>query len=396
MTCSAQTTLRNVLVPRNEIVHPRDKPAGEAIFVGLEHIEPGTGRRVGSLPMRLEELTGRKARFHLGDIVYGYLRPYLNKVWFADFDGYCSVDQYVFEVTKGAAAEYVAAFMRSPMFLTSAPISETPGQLPRIRLNEILDVPVVLPTIDDQRRIATELSDQLAAVDEARSARNDSMTATQGLRVRILDDALGRQASAAWPSIPFGDLLARPLRTGVSGPESAEGHMLGLSIGAVRDGRLNLSPTKRVSVDPRTDRLVREGAFYIVRGNGRLSLVGRGGIAPRPMTPVVFPDLLIEAVPNLDLIDLEFLSLVWDSRAVRGDLEGRSRTATGIYKINLANLSEVLVPLPDIPAQQRIVATLHERLAGVDAISNKLESALVAIEALPAALLRQAFGNSAA
>ncbi len=89
---AATVTLGEVLTPRNEIVHPRDNPTGPDVFVGLEHIEPGTGRRLGSEPMEKSTMTGRKARFKAGDIVYGYLRPYLNKVWLADFDGLCSVD----------------------------------------------------------------------------------------------------------------------------------------------------------------------------------------------------------------------------------------------------------------------------------------------------------------
>ena len=37
----------------------------------------------------MSKLTGRKPKFYKGDIVYGYLRPYLNKVWIAEFDGLC-------------------------------------------------------------------------------------------------------------------------------------------------------------------------------------------------------------------------------------------------------------------------------------------------------------------
>lgn len=142
----APRTLRDALRPRNEIVHPRNNPTGEAIFVGLEHIESDTGYRVGGQTIRLQDLTGRKARFRAGDIVYGYLRPYLNKVWLADSSGFCSVDQYVFKVDRSTAdAEYVAHFMRSSHYLSNAPIDSTPGQLPRIRTEEVLTVPVPAP-----------------------------------------------------------------------------------------------------------------------------------------------------------------------------------------------------------------------------------------------------------
>lgn len=128
--------LGEVLILRKDIVHPRDNPTGRAIFVGLEHIGSLSGRRIGSLPLDMSLLTGRKPRFYRGDIVYGYLRPYLNKVWIADFDGLCSVDQYVYSVSPTLAdTQFLAWFMRSPTFLRRAPVGRAPAWLPRIRID---------------------------------------------------------------------------------------------------------------------------------------------------------------------------------------------------------------------------------------------------------------------
>jgi hypothetical protein len=146
-----QRPLGEILTLRNEVVHPSDGLQGRAVFVGLEHIESHTGRRTGSLEVELEQLTGRKPRFQAGDIVYGYLRPYLNKVWVADCAGLCSVDQYVYKVAEALAIpDFVAAFMRTRSYLRAAPISETPGQLPRIRTDEVARVLIPLPSIQQQ------------------------------------------------------------------------------------------------------------------------------------------------------------------------------------------------------------------------------------------------------
>jgi len=163
--------LGSVIKARNDIIHPRDNPSGHGVFVGLEHIESGTGRRVGSEEIDQATLTGRKARFHPGDIVYGYLRPYLNKVWLADFEGLCSVDQYVYVVDQEQAdAGYVAGFMRSSLFLSQAPVASGPGQLPRIRLDEIARVELALPPLPEQRRIAAVLREQLDSTTHLRAA----------------------------------------------------------------------------------------------------------------------------------------------------------------------------------------------------------------------------------
>ena len=73
--------LADVIKLRNDIVHPRDRPTGTAAFVGLEHIEAGSGRRIGQVPIDLAAMTGRKATFSPGNIVYGYLRTSTRSGW---------------------------------------------------------------------------------------------------------------------------------------------------------------------------------------------------------------------------------------------------------------------------------------------------------------------------
>jgi len=156
--------LGDLIERHNEIIHPGDCTSGEAEFVGLEHIEPNTGRRIGSVRIDLAKLTGRKPTFREGQIVYGYLRPYLNKVWIAEFDGCSSVDQFAFQVRADRAdARFVAMFMRSDTFLRRSAVVTTTGQLPRIGIDEIMAVEIDLPpTVAEQARISGSVSDRLA------------------------------------------------------------------------------------------------------------------------------------------------------------------------------------------------------------------------------------------
>ena len=171
--------LGDLLQLRKEVVHPRDNPHGPAVFVGLEHVETLTGKRIGSVQVEMSQLTGRKPRLYAGDIVYGYLRPYLNKLWVAEFDGLCSVDQYVYEVNQAKAdTAFIAWFMRSPVYLERAPIDTTPGQLPRIRTEEVASVEINLPPLREQRAIVARLQSELAqttALKEALSARKQAL-----------------------------------------------------------------------------------------------------------------------------------------------------------------------------------------------------------------------------
>lgn len=178
--------LGDLLKLRKDVVHPRDKPSGAATFVGLEHIERDTGRRIGNLKLEQSELTGRKPQFQKGDIVYGYLRPYLNKVWKAEFDGLCSVDQYVYAVKPDADTDFIVSYMRSPVYLERAPIDATPGQLPRIRTEEVASVEINLPSLPEQRAIAARLATDLAAFTRLRLTLTDQLAAVERLPAALL------------------------------------------------------------------------------------------------------------------------------------------------------------------------------------------------------------------
>ena len=182
-----QRPMGEVLRLRKEIVHPYEKPRGRATFVGLEHLESQTGKRIGSEEIEMSELVGRKPRFHRDDIVYGYLRPYLNKVWVAEFDGLCSVDQYVYSVDRRVAdVHFVGWFMRSATYLNRAPITSSPGQLPRIRTEEVASVLCGFPSIEEQRRTVSCIEAEMATSDRINGSLKGQLAAINGLPAAFL------------------------------------------------------------------------------------------------------------------------------------------------------------------------------------------------------------------
>lgn len=189
--------LGSLLRRHNEIIHPGDRKSGEAVFVGLEHIESHTGRRIGSGKVEFASMTGRKPTFKRGQIVYGYLRPYLNKVWIADFDGCSSVDQFAFDVNPAMAdTTFVAAFMRSATFLRRARGVTTTGQLPRISIDEIAAVDIELPPdLPTQRRLAAELTQKLAAAEGVIARCREELAAIEALPAALLRRAFARPSA---------------------------------------------------------------------------------------------------------------------------------------------------------------------------------------------------------
>jgi type I restriction enzyme S subunit len=171
----------------SDLVRPGEPTEPAEAFVGLQHIESHTGRRIGSIPLGGEK--GRKFRFQPGDLVYGYLRPYLNKVWVADMHGLCSVDQYVLRPTNGVPASYLAHALRSRATLDQAIELTHNLQLPRLRSGLLANLEIPVVASERVRPVTDDLDHALETVVEARALRLRQETVVKGLKESVLNRA---------------------------------------------------------------------------------------------------------------------------------------------------------------------------------------------------------------
>lgn len=175
---------------RNDLIRPIDGESGPVTFIGLQHIESHTGKRVGEDQLRAEELMGRKFRFSPNEIVYGYLRPYLNKVWVADCEGVCSVDQYVLRPKADVVStQYLAYFMRSNVFLQQAIALTHNLLLPRLRTALLESIPIPLPPLPEQHRIVAYLDALQSKVDALKQLQAETQAELNALLPSVLDKA---------------------------------------------------------------------------------------------------------------------------------------------------------------------------------------------------------------
>jgi type I restriction enzyme S subunit len=179
------TRVRDLADLVSDIVHPGDDPDPASSFVGLQHVERHTGRLIGSDP--LESFKGRKFRFAPGDVLYGYLRPYLNKVWAADRHGLCSVDQYVLRPKPGVPAEMLAVALRSQSVLDRTADLTHSLQLPRVRSGLLLDLEMAWPSEATHASALEELCRLTAHVRKLAVARGQQTATLQSLVSAVLN-----------------------------------------------------------------------------------------------------------------------------------------------------------------------------------------------------------------
>ena len=114
-------------------------------YVGLENIESNTGIYLASKEEKRE--FGSAYRFSKGDILFPKLRPYLNKVFHANFEGYCSTEFYVLKSQK-VTPIYLFAFLNSQVVVNQTACLMTGNTLPRLQTEEVKNI--LIPVCDNK------------------------------------------------------------------------------------------------------------------------------------------------------------------------------------------------------------------------------------------------------
>ena len=308
-------------------------------------------------------------------------------------------------------------------------------------------IPVPVPRLDEQRRIVAEIEQQFTRLEAGVTALRQGQAKLKRYRAAVLKAAcegrlvpteaeLARQEGR--PYEPASELLARilterrknwqgrtkykepgvapefaqlpegwkttnvqqlivtPLCNGVSvkGSDNPPG-IRALRLSAMSNTGFDYAKARYLPLveSDIEDLWIRAGDFFMSRGNGSLHLVGRGTSAQEAPEPTIFPDTMI----RLRLVDAVkgsgWLSMLWPSRIIREQIEKQVKTTAGIYKIAQPQVEGILIPLPPLAEQTRIVAEVERRLSVVDELEATVAANLRRAARLRQSILQQAFSG---
>jgi len=170
--------LKEVVEFRRELVttNPDNLP-----YVGLENIESDTGRFLESEEKK--EDFGTAAKFNKGDLLFPKLRPYLNKVHMAEFEGVCSTEFYVLKSMK-CNNKYLFAFLNSKIVVDQTTYLMTGNTLPRLQTEDVEKIHIPIPPLETQQKIVRLMDDAYA---EKRKKKEEARQLTNSIN-NVLDD----------------------------------------------------------------------------------------------------------------------------------------------------------------------------------------------------------------
>jgi restriction endonuclease S subunit len=254
---------------------------------------------------------------------------------------------------------------------------------------------VCIPAVPEQKRTAAELTVAMAAVDKARHAAQERLAAAEALPAAYLREVFEGPDASKWARVPLGELC--DFKNGLNfRTDTAAGHAVKIIGVGDFQNHFYVPIGSLAEVHPAEplgdDLLVKTDDIVFVRSNGNPDLVGRAMVVPSLEERVTFTGFSIRARPKDERSAVHFLTHYFKS----GDFVKRIRQAgrgSNIRNLSQDLLSALATPLPPLPEQRRVAAELTIRLEAAEALIARCREELAAVEAMPAALLRQAFGS---
>lgn len=183
--------ISQVATLRRELINPALYPEHTFNYLSLANIASDTGELVDFAPVKGEEIRSQCKVFHEDDLLYGRLRPYLNKCYHAKGsvrEGVCTGECIVITPDKGQVLpEYLHALLLSKFVQEQVNYLQTGSSRPRVLEDDFMTIRIPLMPKDRQQFVANIHTSMLRLRRQKLLERSELL--------RIARDAIERLAS---------------------------------------------------------------------------------------------------------------------------------------------------------------------------------------------------------
>jgi type I restriction enzyme S subunit len=182
----------------------------------LEDIEKGTSRLLAKVCARDRKFKSTKNGFPAGAVLYGKLRPYLDKVLIADAPGVCTTEISPISFFDQIDAGYLRWYLKSPYFIAYADGSTYGMNLPRLGTDSAREALFPFPPQREQAHIVAKVDELMALCDRLEKHQQDRRKLQNALRKSTLQALASAESphelQESWQRLQanFGQLVSEP------------------------------------------------------------------------------------------------------------------------------------------------------------------------------------------
>lgn len=182
-----------------------DDVATDTWILELQDVEKISSKLLAKVRFKDRQFKSSKNVFSAGDVIYGKLRPYLDKVLVAGEDGVCTTEMIPIRGFACLVPAFLRLAMKSPNFVNYANESTHGMNLPRMGTAKARLALIPLLPVNEQQRIVAKVDELMTLCDQLEQ-QTESSLAAHGILVESLLGALINAAdhaefSVAWERI---------------------------------------------------------------------------------------------------------------------------------------------------------------------------------------------------
>ena len=360
------------------------------VKIGLENIESQSGKYVSTET----EYEGIGQIVHVGDIVYGKLRPYLCKAWVAEFECNAVGDFYVFTCKKIVLNNYVQKILVSKQFNQICTAATYGTKMPRVSLDFINSIYIPIPPLHEQQAIADFLDAKCADIDGLLADLDAEVKTLAEYKKSIIAETVTRGLNPNVTLIPtnLGWIDRIPEHWGLEKAKYA--FELRKTKGNIKNLEL-LSPTQKYGVIPQSQLegvvLVNEKTNLetfrtIHAGDFCISLRSfQGGFEYSTYEGVVSPAYQV-FYPTIEVCD-GYYKYMFKSDGFISKINTFSMSLRDGKNIAFSDFGNMYIPIPPKEDQEAIAAYLDEKCAVIEQSIVDKQTQIETLKAYKASLI---------
>ena len=191
--------------PFSKIATVKSNLVDPALYKDMQQISPAsieknTARILELCTVEQAGVSSPNHRFYKGQIIYSKIRPRLNKVIIAPFDGLCSADMYPIETVLNT--EYLLFYLLSSSYLQQLSVTANRVKMPKINQEELGATLVLIPPEQEQREIVATIKSKCSKIQLLIEKIKLQIDAASDLRTRLISDVVTGQIDVRGIEVP--------------------------------------------------------------------------------------------------------------------------------------------------------------------------------------------------
>lgn len=371
-------------------------------YIGLEHFEKDHGLTGFTLAKGIRSI---KNVFYPGQVLYGKLRPYLNKHDIASFYGVCSTDILVFECSNIINNKFLNYALNLNYFISYAVENSKGINLPRVSEKIILDAYFPLPPLEVQQRIVERIETLFAKLDEAREKAESALESFERRKAAILHKAftgeltrtwrkIQQVSHAAWENKTFGTLVANS-RLGLVRSKAEQGCQFKYKYlkmnNITSEGIISIKEITNVNASKQeVEQYELKYGDFIFNTRNSFELVGKSAVFNYYENNILYNNNIMR-VNFIQNTNPFYINYFLYSPKGKFQLKKIKKNTTNVAAIYAKDLNLIKIPLASFIEQQEIVRILDRIFAREQQAREAAENVLQRIDQMKKAILARAF-----